>query len=124
MMRQLLLVAIGGALGALARHGSGVVAVRLAQPGFLATAAVNILGSLLIGAGYVAIAERGWLHPDWRPFFMVGVLGAFTTFSTFSLETVTMLEQGRWSLAALYTFGSVLFCIAGCGLGMALARWA
>lgn len=122
MMKQLLLVAAGGSLGALARYGVSLMAARAAFPAFYGTVLVNIVGSLLIGVLYVAIVERGWLHPDWRSVLMVGLLGAFTTFSTFSLEAVALLEQGRWPLAAIYVTGSVVLCIAGCALGMMLAR--
>ena len=124
-MRQLLLVAGGGALGALARVGITAMVQQIWGVRFpVATLGINAMGSLVIGALYVLIAERGLLHPDWRSAAMVGFLGAFTTFSTFSLETVTLLESGRTADAFAYVIGSVLLCVGGAWCGIWLARMA
>jgi CrcB protein len=88
----------------------------------LATLGINASGSLLIGVLYVLIAERALLQPDWRSVAMVGFLGGFTTFSTFSLETVTLLEHGQGVPAAAYVAASLVLCIGGAWLGIALAR--
>lgn len=123
-MPPLLQIALGGALGALARHGCGLAVLRLAGPGFpLGTFAVNLAGSFLMGLAAVAVLARG--GEDLRrfaPFLMPGLLGGFTTFSAFSLETVTLIERGRAAAAAGYVGASVGGGIAALGLGMWLAR--
>ncbi len=125
MMRDLLLVAGGGSLGALARFAVGETVQALWAPRFpFATLGINAAGSFVIGVLYVLIAERELLHPDWRSAAMVGFLGAFTTFSTFSLETVTLLESGRALDALAYVAGSVLLCVGGAWGGIWLARMA
>lgn len=121
-MKQLVFIAAGGALGALLRYA--VSMLLAARPGHwpLSTLAVNIAGSLVIGGVYVLIAERAVLHPDWRSVLMVGLLGALTTFSTFSLETVLLLESGYRMTALAYTAASVLVCVGATALGMYLTR--
>ena len=79
-------------------------------------------GSVLIGVLYVLIAERAVLHADWRSIAMVGFLGAYTTFSTFSLETVTLLEHGLAGQALGYMLASVLLCVGGAWAGIVLTR--
>lgn len=121
-MQHLLFIALGGASGAVARyllstqvHGlwSGV------WP--LGTLLVNASGSLLIGVVYVLL-ERSVLHSDWRSVLMVGFLGAFTTFSTFSLEAVELWLQGHTGLAIGYAFASTVLCIAAAATGLAVTR--
>ncbi|GAB3381169.1 fluoride efflux transporter CrcB [Spongiibacter taiwanensis] len=124
MSLQILLVAIGGATGALGRYGVSrlVTSVAPSHAWPTATMLVNLLGSTLIGVLYVIITEKSVLHPDSRHILMVGFLGAFTTFSTFSLETVALLESGRPMLALSYVFFTLVSCIVGCWLGIQLAR--
>ncbi len=123
-MLQYLLIALGGAGGALSRYGVG----RLCQSWFpslswpIGTFAVNIVGSALIGVAYVLITERGSVHTDWRYVLMVGFFGAFTTFSTFSLEAVAMLESGRVVLAFSYMLASLSLCVLACWLGIIATR--
>lgn len=123
-MQVYLLIALGGACGALSRYGIGrAVNIYLAQVHWpLGTFAVNIAGSFTIGALYVLITEKSIIHTDWRYVLMVGFLGAFTTFSTFSLESVAMLEAGKVALALLYMSATLASCVIGCWLGMSLAR--
>ena len=122
-MKHLLFIALGGAGGALARHWLSNAVHGLAGPHFpLGTLAVNLIGSFCIGVMYVLIVERGLVHPDWRSVAMVGFLGAFTTFSTFSLETIALMENGQGLMAAGYVIGSVLLCITGVWLAMGLTR--
>ncbi len=83
---------------------------------------VNIIGSFMIGVMYVVIVERGLIHPDWRSVFIVGFLGAFTTFSTFSLETVSLLENGQGMLAGAYVLSSVAVCLVSVWVALALTR--
>lgn len=111
MIAKLLLVALGGAAGSAARFGVG-----LALPFPLATAAINILGSLLIGLVWTT------LDPRWHPLVMVGLLGGFTTFSAFSLETLRLAEAGRIGTALVYVGGSVILSLVACWLGITLGR--
>lgn len=122
-MKYLLFIAIGGASGAVARHllanwVHGLWEGRLP----LGTLLVNMLGSFAIGIVYVLIVERQMLHPDWRGVAMVGFLGAFTTFSTFSLETIGLIEAGHLATAAAYMLGSAVLCVVMAGLAMQVSR--
>ncbi len=122
-MKHLLLIAAGGASGALCRHWLSALINSATQGRFpYGTITVNILGSFFIGIMYVLIAERLALHPDWRNVAMVGFLGAFTTFSTFSLETITLLENGFIADALVYMISSVVLCIFAAWVAISLAR--
>lgn len=115
-------VALGGALGASARYLLSQWVHSLWQHAWpLGTLLVNLLGSFAIGVVFVLI-ERQALHPDWRGVLMVGFLGAFTTFSTFSLETIALLESGRLAPALAYILASVLSCILAAGFAVWLTR--
>lgn len=122
MLNTLSLVAVGGAIGASLRYLSGVSIVRLVgQTEFpVAIMTVNILGSFLMGVFVVAAAHRGLTHLS--PLVMTGMLGGFTTFSTFSLETVTLIERGQIGSAMLYITLSVVLSVAGLALGLFVAR--
>lgn len=123
-MTRLLLVAAGGALGASARYGAGVLAQRLA-PGAAwpwATFVVNVLGGLLMGLLVGWLGQRGQGGDPLRLFAAVGVLGGFTTFSAFSLETALMIERREAALALGYVAASVLVSIAALFLGLMIAR--
>ena len=126
MFPTVLQVALGGALGAMARYGAGVAVLRVTGAGGfpLGVLSVNILGSFLMGVFAVAAAQKGLTQ--WSPFVMTGILGGFTTFSAFSLEAVTLWEQGETGQAALYVGLSVVCSIAGLVVGLWLARavWA
>ncbi len=127
-MKHLLMIAAGGAAGALCRHWmvnlvNAYSHSNLKLGGFpVGTLSVNVLGSFCIGIMYVLIAERLSLHADWRNVLMVGFLGAFTTFSTFSLETITLLENGLLANAAMYVVCSLLICVFAAWLGIFLTR--
>ncbi|MGR3466300.1 MAG: fluoride efflux transporter FluC [Shimia sp.] len=110
-------VALGGALGAAARYGLGL---WLAGPGFpVPIIAANVLGSFLMG---LAVVWTGRHAPGLGPFLMTGVLGGFTTFSAFSLETVTLIERGMVGQAILYVALSVCGALLALALGVAVAR--
>ncbi|MCB1876059.1 MAG: fluoride efflux transporter CrcB [Chromatiales bacterium] len=116
-------IAGGGAVGALLRFWiSGGVYALLGRSFPYGTLAVNVIGSLLMGFLYVWFLERASLDPAWRAAILVGLLGAFTTFSTFALETFNLLEEGDYAKAVLNMLGSVLFCVLAVALGMWLAR--
>ena len=124
-MTRLLIVAAGGALGAVARYGIGLGAVRLfpAAQWPWGTLAVNVAGGLLMGllAGWLAF--RGGAHAEsLRLFAAVGVLGGFTTFSAFSLETALMIERRQLAMAGGYVAASVILSIAALFLGLMVAR--
>lgn len=117
MTYPLIQVALGGALGAVLRFLLGLALMR---PGFpVGVLTANVAGSLLMG---LAIVVLGRSAPGWQPFVMTGVLGGFTTFSAFSLETVTLIERGEVGQAMLYVALSVGLSLAALWLGMTLAR--
>ena len=117
-MTPLIQVALGGALGATLRFALGGA---LARDGFpVAILACNVIGSLLMGFAAVALGRNGL--PHWQPFLMTGVLGGFTTFSAFSLETLTLIERGEVAQAVLYVAGSVMLSLLALATGLWLAR--
>jgi fluoride exporter len=123
-MPNLLFVMLGGALGAGARHLVGGVALARLGTGFpWGTLTVNLVGGLLMGllAGWLA---RGGGSEASRLFFAVGVLGGFTTFSAFSLETLLMIERGQYGFASLYVGASVIGSVALLFLGLWALRTA
>ena len=123
-MQSLLLVAAGGAAGAVLRYLLGAQALRSLGGGWpYGTLAVNVLGGLLMGVLIGWLAFRG--GPDqerWRLLLGVGGLGGFTTFSAYSLEVALMLERRQWGHAAAYSLGSVVLSVAALVLGLALMR--
>ena len=124
LVTQIALLALGGALGTLARFGlTGLVQNRLPNSTFpWGTMTVNILGCLVIGFLWIFVEEKPLLSPNARLFLLIGLLGGFTTFSSFSLETMNLLERGLWPAAALNVFGSVTACLLATLGGMVLAR--
>jgi CrcB protein len=118
-----LLVFVGGGLGASLRHTVNVACARLLGTAFpYHTFIINITGSIVMGliAGYLAF--KGEASQPWRLFVMTGVLGGYTTFSAFSLDTALLYERGEVGLALAYVLGSVLLSIAGLFAGLALIR--
>lgn len=121
MIQTAIYVALGGALGAVGRHGVNLTTTRLFGPGFpWGTVTVNVLGSFLMGVIVVALAHKGGMR--FAPFLMTGVLGGFTTFSAFSLDTMTLFERGDITQAALYVIGTVVVGLLAIIAGMALTR--
>lgn len=123
-MTQLLLVAMGGAAGAAARYGVGVLTGRWLGHGWpWATLGVNLLGGLLMGLLVGWLAHRGGADQErLRLLLGVGVLGGFTTFSAFSLEVALMVERREWTSAGLYVSASVVLSVAALFAGLMLAR--
>ena len=120
---QLIAIAAGGALGALFRYWvSNGVHLVVGRSFPYGTLTVNVIGSLCIGLLYVFFNERFEVAAPWRALMMVGVLGAFTTFSTFSVETLNLIESGQFVRAMLNMLLSVVLCVAAAGLGVLLAR--
>lgn len=111
-MKMYLIVAAGGALGAMARYGTDSVVSRWTGAGFpWGTVTVNLLGSLVLGLLIGATIHGLQLGQETRALVVTGFLGAFTTFSTFSLNTVTLIERGDTGAALGYVLGSVVFGI-------------
>lgn len=118
----LLVIAAGGALGSLARWGTSLAVPHDAGRFAWSTWIVNVLGALLIGMLMVLVIELGTGSRYLRPFVGVGILGGFTTFSSFSLEFWLLFERGAMAQAAAYVLSSVVVGIAVCGLGMLAMR--
>jgi fluoride exporter len=119
-----LIVFFGGGIGAALRHGVNIASARWFGTGFpYATMIENVSGSLVMGllAGYFAFRSGGG-HQHWQLFLTTGILGGYTTFSAFSLDTIVLYERGALGLATLYVLGSVALSIAGLVAGLALAR--
>jgi len=122
-MKYILFVAIGGAAGSVSRYLLAHWVHSLWEGKLpLGTLLVNVSGSFAIGILYVVLTERQNVHPEWHAVLMVGFLGGFTTFSTFSLETITLLEGGHVVHALLYMLGSATLCVAMAGLAIQLTR--
>lgn len=119
-----MLVMLGGAVGAGLRYGLGAWVQTLSGPSFpWSTFLINVSGSFLIGM-VVRLNLGGALSPEARLFLAVGVLGGYTTFSSFSYETLTLVQQGEWLKALLYALGSVVLGFAAVLLAYRLAgRW-
>jgi len=119
-----LIVFIGGGIGAALRHGVNLIAPRLLGTAFpYATMFENVSGSLVMGllAGYFAF-KSGESAQSWRLFLTTGILGGYTTFSTYSLDSLLLYERGEIGLAALYVIGSVVLSLAGVVVGIAAVR--
>jgi fluoride exporter len=122
-MNIALAIGAGGAVGSVLRYALTSAVVRVAGTAFpYGTLLVNVLGSFTIGLLYVWLMERTGARPDVRAFLIVGVLGGFTTFSSFSLETMTLLMQSSYVRAVLNILASVGLCIGATMLGIMLAR--
>ncbi|MBO6827238.1 MAG: fluoride efflux transporter CrcB [Sneathiella sp.] len=116
-------VALGGALGACARYGAGTLMLRLIGPGYpYGTLFVNIFGSFLMGLLIEYMALKWSPSPEMRSFLVTGFLGAFTTFSTFSLDVALQVQRGEYLAAGGYILLSVCLSIAGLFAGLHLMR--
>lgn len=123
MGMKLLAIAGAGAAGALFRFGLSNGVYRVLGREFpYGTLVVNVLGSLLIGYFFVLFLERVDAGEIWRSAILIGLLGSFTTFSTFSLETLNLFNDGAYVKAMLNVVLSVAMCLVGTWMGFALAR--
>ncbi|HUZ66254.1 MAG TPA: fluoride efflux transporter CrcB [Beijerinckiaceae bacterium] len=124
-MRAFLIVFLGAGIGGALRHGVNLASGRLFGSDFpIGTLFINVAGSLLMGliAGWFAFRAAGGGNQSARLFLTTGMLGGFTTFSTFSLETMLLWERGQTGAAAVYVAASVLLALLGCFAGLALMR--
>jgi CrcB protein len=120
---QWLAVAAGGALGAMARFGLNSLVFPVLGNRFpLGTLLVNVTGSILMGILYVLIIERGILPAALRDLLMVGFIGAFTTFSAFSLDALALWQNGHLALAGAYVALSLALCLTGTLVAVVLTR--
>lgn len=123
-MKIFLVIALGGAIGAVARYAAALGIHGVAGHGFpYGTLLVNVAGSFAIGMLYVVIIESGSGLAHYRAPLMVGLLGAFTTFSAFSLETIHLMEAGNMLKASANVLLNVVLCLAACWGGLALGRY-
>lgn len=122
-MMQWLMIAIGGALGSMARFAAvGYLTPMLNYRFPIGTFIVNIVGSFLIGVAYVVIVERAIIPSEWRLFFITGILGGFTTFSSFSLEILQTWQEGHVFNAIFYAASSVVLGLLFAFVGMQLTQ--
>ncbi len=122
-MNNLLLIAIGGAVGSVSRYGCQKWIYQIYPHPFpFGTFVVNVTGCLLIGL-FFGLSEKGNLvSPEWRILLTAGFCGGFTTFSTFSFETLSLLKEGEYAYALLYIFLSVLVGLLAVWLGALLIK--
>lgn len=115
------IVFLGAGLGGCLRHAINTFSKALTLP--WATFFINVTGSIVMGMTVAYLAHRGNLSQNWRLFFATGVLGGYTTFSTFSLDAALLIEKGKPGAACAYVAGSVLLGLAGLFAGMRLVGW-
>ena len=118
-MAQALIVGIGGFIGSILRYWLSEVAQRWVQDTFPAgTLFVNVIGCFVIGVVWSVVEYGGWFRPETRLFIVTGILGGFTTFSAFGVETIYLVRRGEVAVAALYVGLSLVVGLAGLWLGM------
>ena len=122
-MKVLLAVAIGGAIGAIARFQLSQSFIKSFSGDFIYNILVaNIVGCFLMGVCYEFMNLKMNVGVEWRAFFMVGVLGAFTTFSSFALDVFILVDRGSYLNASMYILSSVVFSIVGLFMGIYIMR--
>ncbi|MEK6697763.1 MAG: fluoride efflux transporter CrcB [Nitrospirota bacterium] len=123
MIRNILVIGMGGFLGAVSRYGVAVwIGQRWGRSFPLGTFVINVSGSFLIGLLMPLLTERFIVNPQWRLLLVVGFLGAYTTFSTFEYETGALLKDGQWLYAGLNVMGSVVAGFIALKIGEVIAK--
>lgn len=120
-VREILLVALGGGVGAALRGAIDLVAARAGLTAPPATLSINVLGSLFAGIFVALVVERGTLPPEFRPLLIVGLLGGFTTFSALAVQALRLAEGAPLSAIA-YVAASLLLGLAAAAAGLAIGR--
>ena len=118
MIRNILLIGLGGAIGSICRYGTSWVIGPRSFP--LATLLVNIVGSFIIGLIMAYCLKNESFSDNWKLFLATGICGGFTTFSTFSLENLQLLQNGKFTMAACYTLSSLLIGMVAVWAGFKL----
>ena len=122
-MQKYLLIAVGGALGSIARYWVGsTIAGRMGTRFPYGTFVINLTACLIIGFSITYLGKRVGLNPAWRYLIPVGFVGAYSTFSTYEWETLSTLRSGAFALASLYALGSLILGLVAVWLGAALAE--
>src|SRR5512146_270197 len=122
-MQNIVIIGVGGALGAMARYGISLwIGQRWGRSFPLGTFLINVSGSFLIGLLMTLLAERLSVNPQWRLLLVVGFLGAYTTFSTFEYETGSLMKDGEWLYASLNIILSVVLGFIALKLGEMIAK--
>lgn len=122
MIKQILLVGLGGGIGSIFRFLVSHCGVKSGIPVYLSTFTVNIIGCLLIGLLTGLALKHHWLDANMRLLLMAGFCGGFTTFSAFSLENMQMLQNGNYTTLILYTLTSIVVGFAAVGIGLFLTK--
>lgn len=117
MIKEFLIVGLGGAMGSMLRYAASAVSLSLALDLTIATLFVNGAGSLILGI-IIAICNKG----SWYLLLAVGFCGGFTTFSTFSAQTVELLQTGKFGMGLIYIFTTVVFCLVSTWAGMVVGK--
>lgn len=119
-----LLVFVGGGLGSAGRHGVNLLAVKCLGTAYpFGTFVINVLGAAVMGATFEYLALKASWSPSIRLFLTTGIIGGFTTFSTYALEIALLYERGELLAASLYAIGSVILGVAALFAGVGLVRW-
>ena len=122
-MKPLLLIGSGGAIGSICRYLMTVYVSKYVNIAFpMGTFLVNISGCFLIGLLYGIALRDAWLNPDWRLFLITGICGGYTTFSSFSWESIQLIRQGHYAYFFAYVLGSVILGLLATVGGVAIAK--
>ncbi len=122
MIKNILIVGIGGFLGSVSRYLTGLAFIDITHPFPVATFLINVVGSFAIGIVYGVADRSGYLNQWWILFLATGFCGGFTTFSTFAHENLRLLQAGEYVLFGLYTGGSIILGILAVLTGIAVTK--
>ena len=122
-MKNLIIIGVGGAFGAVARHLVGALVIRHVSWAFpLGTFLVNLSGCFFIGLLYGIAVRYSWLTLEWRLFLITGICGGYTTFSSFSFESISLVRQGHYTYFFLYVLGSVILGLLATVIGIMVIK--